>query len=100
MEKQHQKSSRNQPASNRRHLAYHYTTLSCAEAINYAGEILPATKYVPAHEQPVVWFSRNPVWEATAGKGYTGPGQLTPRTLTFREMSLHESGLKPSAETT
>lgn len=47
-------------------LVWHYTTYDRLERILAAGEIRPATAHVPPNERPIVWFSRNPVWEETA----------------------------------
>jgi len=47
-------------------IVWHYTTLSRLERILAAGEIRPAIAGVPEGERPIVWFSRNSVWEETA----------------------------------
>ena len=49
-------------------IRWHYTTGSRFKQILESGVIRPATKFVPAGERPVVWFSTEPVWEPTANK--------------------------------
>lgn len=48
---------------------WHYTIGLHAEKILRYGIIQCATRYVPIHERPVVWFSMNQTFEPTAAKG-------------------------------
>ena len=67
-------------------LAWHYTTEDRVEPIMQSGAIEPAISGVPAHERPIVWFSRNAVWEPTANKGLVDIESGIQRTATLKEM--------------
>jgi hypothetical protein len=50
-------------------MVWHYTKGVHLPKILATGEIRPATAGVPVGEQPIVWFSGNATWEATANPG-------------------------------
>lgn len=62
-------------------VVWHYTTFSRLTRILLTGEIRPASAGVPEGERPIVWFSRNPVWEETA----------TPEILDRRSGRMHKA---------
>ena len=65
-------------------LVWHYTTAEHLSKILATGAILQATRYIPQNEHPIVWFSKNQAYEATACKGLRDHNG---RTATFAEMA-------------
>ena len=63
---------------------WHYTIGIHAEKILYFGIIHGATKFVPIHERPVVWFSMNQTFEPTATKLKNVNGKM--EIMTISEM--------------
>lgn len=49
-------------------LLWHYTTFHKFKAIDVDGLIKPSTVGLLPGERPVVWFSANQTWDATANK--------------------------------
>ena len=57
-------------------VVYHYTIKEHLDGIIRDGRIARARTGVPPGEKPVVWFSRNTVWEETANKMYLEKGEI------------------------
>lgn len=74
-------------------LAFHYTTGDAARGISASGVILPATRGVPPHEIPVVWFSLARFWEPTASKRLVDTDSGAERIATLAEMTQFANGL-------
>ncbi len=61
---------------------YHYTTQDVhAPKILDSGELQPRKDGAPEHEKPLLWFSKNHVWENTATKTLLVGGELYSLTL-------------------
>ena len=72
-------------------IAWHYTTGQKFERIAKSGYLLPTAVGVEPPERPVIWFSLNQEWEATAAKMATVPGGI--RMLTKDETCQLGGGL-------
>ena len=72
-------------------IAWHYTTGEHFLLIVESGELRPTDILVRPPEKPVLWFSINQRWEATACKGLVDGGQR--RTLTMEETMQMCQGL-------
>ena len=72
-------------------MIYHYTIARHAASILRDGVIRPATAFIPKGERPIVWFSANPTWEASAQKA-----GLVSRDETERQLGpLYRFGVSP-----
>lgn len=75
-----------------RSVVWHYTTGQKFISILQAGFIQPTTAGVPRGERPIVWFSANQYWEATANKMLRlADGSL--KNLTMEETGVYGRGL-------
>jgi hypothetical protein len=73
-------------------MLWHYTFGHNYERIRADQAIKPMATYVAKEACPVVWFSRNQVWEATATKGLsTEDGMVT--NCSMEELAQHGGGL-------
>jgi hypothetical protein len=71
---------------------WHYTYGQNLQKIVADKSIKPSSKYVGKDAPPIVWFSRNPVWDSAATKGLiTDEG--TVQNLTMEELRQHGGGL-------
>ncbi len=73
-------------------ILWHYTMHSSLVDILRLGEIrLPPP---PAKgEKPVIWFSKNPIWEPTASKQITAVDGSSSRELTMEQTAILGNGL-------
>ena len=73
-------------------LLWHYTFGHNFQRILADQTIKPSTAYAVKEARPVVWFSRNQIWEAAATKGLvTDDG--TVQNFTMEELREHGGGL-------
>jgi hypothetical protein len=73
-------------------LLWHYTIGNSLRRILGDKAIKPSAAYVSKEAKPVVWFSRNQVWDSGATKGLvTEEGGVQP--LTMEELRVHGGGL-------
>lgn len=80
--------------SERTDLKWHYTTGECFSKAFRDGYLRPAyASTFRKHEKAVVWFSSNPVFEATACKGLVNLATGKSRFLTFAEHVAYPDGL-------
>jgi hypothetical protein len=73
-------------------VAWHYTTGNKASQILQSGYLNPATGFVSPPERPILWFSSNQFWEATANKGIMQLNGVQ-RAATLEEMAARAGGL-------
>src|SRR5437867_4326059 len=82
-------------------MVWHYTVQRHLPGIIASEEIRPATAGVPRGERPVVWFSANPEWEATANKDAlnvrTGMVERLSRERTHDLFGLARIGVAPES---
>ncbi len=73
-------------------LLWHYTIGHFFQRILNEKTIRPSSTYIEPAKFPVVWFSRNPVWEPAAMRSLiTDDGSVQP--LTMEELGQHAGGL-------
>lgn len=73
-------------------LLWHYTYGQNLQSIVADKLIKPSAKYVVKEAAPVVWFSRNQLWESAATKALIGDDGNV-QNLTMEELRLHGGGL-------
>ena len=67
--------------------AWHYTTGNKLHPIAMSSELRPTAVGAAPHERPILWFSKNQVWEPTATKHFIVKGQQVRPTV----KQLHEA---------
>ena len=73
-------------------MLWHYTIGQHYQRIVADNAILPSSAYLEPAKCPVVWFSRNPIWEPAAVRALvTDDGSLQP--LTMEELGQQAGGL-------
>ncbi|MFM0272380.1 hypothetical protein PQQ59_17460 [Paraburkholderia aspalathi] len=65
--------------------AWHYTIVAYFKQIIRSGVLIPSGEHLPPSEKPILWFSLNQYWEATANKAWQNTTTGETRLLDMHE---------------